>query len=60
MLERLRRATAAAMQYSEGIEPDDPSLRRQLTELLDLHRSHEQAETDLIQRLEYEELGQAD
>ncbi len=60
MLRDLRRTTNAAMKYSEGRTPGDPALRKRLTTLLDALRRHEQVETELIQRLEYEEFGVGD
>ncbi|MHC4816219.1 MAG: hemerythrin domain-containing protein [Planctomycetota bacterium] len=60
ILGELRRCTAGAMQYSEGTEPTDAALRSRLGQILDCLHHHEMAETDLIQRLEYEELGLGD
>ena len=60
ILRGLRRCTAGAMKYSEGREPADAGLRRRLTRILDCLHEHEVAETDLIQRLEYEMVGAAD
>lgn len=60
MLRVLRRITSATMSYGEGRMPDDPALRRRLVALCDLLSRHEGQETELIQRLEYEELGLGD
>ena len=60
MLRDLRRCTSGAMEYSDGVEPDDAALRRRITCILDCLHKHEVAETDLIQRLEYEEIGPVD
>ncbi|MFQ5349622.1 MAG: hemerythrin domain-containing protein, partial [Thermoanaerobaculia bacterium] len=60
ILRGLRRCTAGAMEYSDGIEPAEASLRRRLVTILDCLHQHEVAETDLIQRLEYEEIGPGD
>ncbi len=60
MLRQLRRITAAAMRYAEGRKPNNPALRQRLICLCDLLAQHERAETELIQRLEYEELGLGD
>jgi hemerythrin-like domain-containing protein len=60
ILEALRRCTAGAMEYSEGREPADAALRRRLVRVLDCLHQHEMAETDLIQRMEYEMLGLGD
>lgn len=60
ILRRLRRCTTCAMEYSEGHEPADASLRRRISQILDCLHEHEMAETDLIQRLEYEMVGPGD
>ena len=60
ILRGLRRCTAWAMEYSEGRAPADAALRRRLGRILDCLHRHELDETDLIQRLEYEELGLGD
>jgi len=60
ILRDLRHCTAGAMQYSEGTGPTDAAPRRRLVQILDCLHKHEVAETDLIQRLEYEEIGPGD
>jgi hypothetical protein len=60
ILRNLRRCTSRAMEYSDGIESADPALRRRTLKILDCLHRHEVAETDLIQRLEYEEIGPGD
>ena len=60
ILGQLRRCTSGAMEYSDGVQPVDAALRRRLTDILDCLHKHEVAETDLIQRLEYEEIGPGD
>lgn len=60
ILRQLRRCTSGAMEYADGIEPSDAALRQRLVRILDCLHEHEVAETDLIQRLEYEEIGPGD
>lgn len=44
--------------YSEGVEPTDTRLRRRLSALLDRLGQHETTETELIQSIEYLDLGE--
>ncbi len=60
ILRDLRRCTTGAMEYSDGVEPKNPALRRRIVDILDCLRQHEIEETDLIQRLEYEMVGTGD
>ena len=60
ILRDLRRCTSIAMEYSEGKTAPDVRLRRRLSRILDCLHEHEVAETDLIQRLEYEMIGAGD
>jgi len=60
MLDEVRAVMSSAMRYSEGAELENPHLRRRLVELLDRLKEHEQDETDLMQRLEYRDLGSGD
>lgn len=60
MLETLRQLMSDALAYSEGRQIAEPRLRRRLSALLEALASHEREETDLIQRLEYRDLGAAD
>jgi len=60
MLDEVRAVMSSAMRYSEGAAIENPHLRRRLIELLDRLREHEQDETDLMQRLEYRDLGSGD
>ncbi len=60
ILRDMRRCSTAAMEYSDGIEPADAGLRRRIARILDCLHEHEVAETDLIQRLEYEMIGPGD
>jgi hypothetical protein len=57
LLQEIRAITESVMSYGEGLQPDEPALRQRLTTLFDRLHRHDQTETDLIQRLEYEELG---
>ena len=60
LLHDIRSITEAVMFYGEGREPKNPAIRRRLNELFDKLHKHDQMETELIQRLEYEELGTGD
>lgn len=60
ILRELRRCTARTMEYSTGTAPEKAALRRRLAAILDCLHEHEVAETDLIQRLEYEMIGPGD
>ena len=60
ILKDMRRCSSAAMEYADGVEPNNPALRQRITDLLDCLHQHEVEETDLIQRLEYEMVGAAD
>ncbi len=57
LLHEIRSITEAVMFYEEGRQPENPAIRRRLNELFDRLHQHDQSETELIQRLEYEELG---
>ncbi len=57
LLHDVRAITEAVMFYEEGRQPENPAIRRRLNELFDRLHSHDKTETDLIQRLEYQELG---
>ena len=60
MLRRLRRIVADVLSYSEGSDPEDPRIRRRVTEFLDDVHRHEQEENHLFQRIEYRDLAAAD
>ena len=60
ILAEVRAMMSGALQYSEGAKPENPHLRRRLVTLLDRLKEHEQDETDLMQRLEYWDLGSGD
>jgi iron-sulfur cluster repair protein YtfE (RIC family) len=60
ILAEVRDLMGSTLAYSEGQEPARPALRKRLNALLDLLDQHEQSETELIQQLEYEDLGDSD
>ncbi len=60
LLHDIRSITEAVMFYEEGRQPENPAIRRRLNELFDRLYKHDQMETELIQRLEYEELGSSE
>lgn len=60
MLREARRITDDVLRYSEGRRLEDARLRTRLNQLLDQLESHERAETDLLQRLEYRDFGVGD
>jgi hypothetical protein len=60
LLHEIRSITEAVMFYEEGRQPENPAIRRRLNELFDRLHKHDQTETELIQRLEYEELGSSE
>ena len=60
MLRELRHIVSDALSYSEGINPEDPQLRRRIARLLEKFHQHEQEENHLFQRMEYRDVGAAD
>ena len=60
MLRQLRSLMGETLDYSEGRRPEDPALRHHVSDLLDHLEEHEREETDLIERLEFEDIGAAD
>jgi iron-sulfur cluster repair protein YtfE (RIC family) len=60
ILAEVRQLMAATLAYSVGQQPDDPSLRRRIIALLERLDRHERAETELIQSVEYQDVGAAD
>jgi hypothetical protein len=60
MLAEIRALMLDALSYSEGTVPPEPALRQRLLRILDQLHKHEQAETELIQRLEYRDIGSLD
>jgi len=57
MLRELRQIVSAVLAYSEGVNPEDPQIRRRISTLLEAFHSHEQEENHLFQRLEYRDTG---
>ena len=55
-----RAIVGAALVYSEGKMPASPRLRQWTLSVLDRLANHELEETDLFQRILYEDLGAAD
>lgn len=60
MLRELRHIVSDALSYSEGINPEDPQLRRRIARLLEKFHQHEQEENRLFQRMEYRDVGGVD
>ena len=60
ILEELRQLVHSTLTYSQGDVPRDPRLRKRLEQLIRLLSHHEEQETDLIQCLRLEDLGEVD
>ncbi len=60
MLGELRRIVSDVLSYSEGVNPEDPKIRRRISELLAVFHRHEEEENHLFQRIEYRDLAAAD
>jgi hemerythrin len=60
ILQDLNSILSAAMTYSQGETPDNPHIRRWTSSLLDRLSHHEHEETELMQNLIYQDLGQGD
>lgn len=60
MLRQLRQIVSDVLSYSEGVTPEDPRIRKRISELLETFRQHEQEENHLFQRIEYRDTGAAD
>lgn len=60
LLSEVRRLMNATLTYSEGGRPEDRALRRRTTDLLDCLAKHDRAETDMIHRLECDDIGVGD
>jgi hypothetical protein len=60
LLADLRDIMNEVMEYSAGIAPDNPRLRRALESVLDRVEAHEQSETELMQRMFYNDIGEGD
>jgi regulator of replication initiation timing len=60
ILSEMRQLMSSAMEYGEGIRPEDTRLRRRLTSVLDRLDTHESGETELMQRMLYNDIGTGD
>ena len=60
LLGELRLLINDVMEYSAGIPPSDPRLRQKLEGVLDSIDAHEHAETELMQRMFYNDVGVGD
>ena len=60
ILAELRAIVSDVLSYSEGVSPENPRIRRRLTELLATFYHHEEEENHLFQRLEYRDTGAVD
>lgn len=60
ILQDLNSILSAAMTYSQGETPENPHLRRWTSSLLERLSNHENEETELMQSLIYQDLGQGD
>jgi hypothetical protein len=60
LLADIRAVLGSALIYAEGKIPENPALRRWTLSILDQLLEHEHEETELLQRVLYEELGHAD
>ena len=60
LLADLRELMTEVMEYSAGHAPDDPRLRRKLDDVLNRVEDHERGETDLMQRMLYNDIGEGD
>jgi hypothetical protein len=60
LLGDLRELMNEVMEYSAGIASDNPRLRRKLEDVIDRVDSHERGETELMQRMLYNDIGEGD
>ena len=60
LLGDLRELMNEVMEYAAGQAPDDPRLRRKFEEVLNRVEAHEHGETDLMQRMLYNDIGDGD
>jgi hemerythrin len=60
ILGTVRGVMSDVLTYSEGTSPHDPQIRRRLADVLERLSRHEMAETELMQRLEYRDIGVGD
>lgn len=57
LLEDLRSIMGDVKEYSAGIASDDPRLRRRVADVLSQVDSHERGESELLQRMYYNDIG---
>lgn len=57
ILKGIRDLMMGTLSYSEGKSPEDPNISGRLGGILDRLVSHEKVETDLITRIEYDDIG---
>ena len=60
LLEDLRELMKEVMEYSAGIAVKEPQIRRKLEDIMKRLDAHESAETELMQRMLYNDLGGGD
>lgn len=60
LLEDLRELMKEVMKYSAGIAVEEPKIRRKLENIMKRLDAHESAETELMQRMLYNDLGGGD
>ena len=60
LLGDLRELMNEVMEYSAGIASDNPRLRRKLEDVIDRVDAHERGETELMQRMLYNDIGEGD
>ena len=60
LLGDLRELMSEVTEYSTGIASDDPRLRRKLVDVLNRVDAHEHGETELIQRMLYNDIGEGE
>jgi len=59
-IESTIRLMGEVMEYAAGIASDNPRLRRQLEDVLNRVDAHERGETELMQRMLYNDIGEGD
>lgn len=60
ILSEMRQLMSSAMEYGEGIRPENARLRKRLTSVLERLSAHEEGETELMQRMLYNDIGVGD
>ncbi len=60
LLDDLRELMKEVMEYSAGIAVEEPQIRRKLENIMQRLDAHESAETELMQRMLYNDLGGGD